>query len=592
MSGVERLLDAAKHARLENLRAILACTYTFDGSYFEQVLDALREDRADGSEILRGIPIDVVCDHRHYRGHSSGYNVYCWGESNLFHAKLLMLCFADRIVWLEGSLNLTRAGHGLNRELASYHESERGALPAGVFTLLQRLGRQGVPAAMMIGGSARRRRTATRNRSSTSLDAPLLDGLLDRVKRATQVVLVAPFFDQREQGEPTIDTTALRRLAQQYANTPFRIYLPQLVGPKGDDALQGHRAVFANAFGPKANAERVAFCGVPSDHRPLHAKLIAIQHGARNSDATLLTGSPNITESALMRKGTSGNVELARELQVRWRHVDALLQALGHKFKPLSECHFVPPPPIQMFGWHALQSAQYDPLRGELDLNWLKPKAETIVRYAGEPLIVPATRPIAGFTIRGDDLRLETICRANPSRRSWCPIVIPIEARIALADLPESEAPPEWWIAQLGALSGLSTRRQGFTGLSTPIASISPTKFPLAHRVRDLAERMRYSVDIVTSPDAPKSRILGVLNLLEKIFDVHDVVTATTVVDQAWRLWVRLEVIQAVAAARSGRQPGSPTTSRLLRDLKGRLASMTVPLDAEVAWRVLTEKMR
>jgi hypothetical protein len=592
VSGVERLLEAAKHAGLENLQAILGCTFTFDRGYFEQVLDALVESHADGRDVLRRIPIDVVCDHRHYRGHGVGYNVHCWKESNLFHAKLLMLCFGDRLVWLEGSLNLTRAGHGVNRELASYHECDRRALPTGVLALLRRLALQGLDAARLIARSVGRRRIVSRNRSLTSLDAPLLDGLLGRVKHATQVALVAPFFDQREQGEPTIDTTALRRLALAYPDTPFRIYLPQVAGPNGQDALQGHRAVFSNAFGPNAGTERVAFCGVPSDHSPLHAKLIVIQHGTRGSEATLLTGSPNMTENALMRKGASANVELAREMRVPWRQSEALLERLGRKFKSLSECRFVPPPPIKMFGWHALQSAVYDPLRGKLELIWLKPMNETILRYAGKPLHVPTQGSISGVTIRGDDLRLETVCRADPSLYSWCPIVIPIDARLALADLPEFEAPPEWWITQLGALSGLSMRREGVAGMGAGTTSDSPTSFPLAFRVRDFAQRMQFAVAELTSADGTVERIPGILNLLEKIFQVHDPAMAATAMERTWRLWVRLEVAQALAFSSGSGLAGSRKVGRLARDLRARLATTEVPLDAEKAWHALTEMMR
>jgi hypothetical protein len=588
VSGVERLLEMAKLAGIENLQAVLACTFTFDRGYFEQVIDALVEMHADGRDGLRGVPIDVVCDHRHYRGHGTGYNVHCWKESNLFHPKLLMLCFADRFVWLEGSLNLTRAGHGVNRELASYHESDRRALPTGVLNLLRRLALQGLDAARLITQGVGRRRTVSRNRSLTSLDASLLECLLGRVRHATQVALVAPFFDQREQGEPTIDTSALRRLAQAYPNTPFRIYLPHVTGPDGKDALQAHRAVFSHAFGPNAGIERVAFCGVPSEQCPLHAKLIALQHGTRGSEATLLTGSPNITENALMRKGASANVELARELRVRWRDTEALLGRLGRKFKPLSECRFLPPPPIKMFGWHALQSAVYNPLERELELVWLKPMNETILRYDGKTLHASAHGSISGITIRADDLRLETVCRGDPTRYSWCPIVIPIDARLSLADWPESEAPPEWWITQLGALSGLSARRDGVTRLAAGSPSDSTTSFPIAKRVRDFAQRMNFAVAELTSADNPRGRVRGLLSLLQKIFQTHDPANATTAIERTWRLWVRLEVTQALALSSRG-HVGSRQVGRLARDLKAQLAATKVTVDAESSWRALTE---
>lgn len=592
VSGLGLILEAARRSGIANLQAILVCSFTFDRGYFEQVLDAIVEDHADGRDALRRVPIDVVCDHRHYRGHGAGYNVRCWNASNLFHAKLLMLCFADTIVWLEGSLNLTRAGYGVNQELATYHESDRGALPLGLLALLEKLSLQGVDAARLIARSVGRRRTASRNRSVTSLEAPLLEGLLGRVKHATQVVVVAPFFDQRERGEPTVDFTALRRLARAFPDAPFRIYLPRVTGPNGKEALEGHRAVFSNAFGPKPGPERVGFCGVPSDSHPLHAKLIAIQHGLRGSDATVLTGSPNITENALMRKGASANVELARELQVRWRHIEALVARLGRKFKPLSECQFVPPPPITASGWHALRSAVYDPIRGELELIWLKPSNETILRYAGKALHPLAQGPISGVAIQGDDLRLETRCRADPSRYSWCPIVIPIEARLALADLPETDAPPEWWIAQLGALSGHSPQPKAAHGTGVGARSDGPAAFSLANRVRDFAQRMEFTVTALTERNSTEPSTLGLLSLLDKIFQVHEPACATTAMDATWRLWVRLEVTQALASAAVGGQTGSGKVRRLASDLKRRLAAMDVAPDTALAWHSLTEVLR
>ena len=48
---------------LKELRAVLVCTFTFDGGYFQQLLEALAEEDTSGADHLRAIPVDVVCDH-------------------------------------------------------------------------------------------------------------------------------------------------------------------------------------------------------------------------------------------------------------------------------------------------------------------------------------------------------------------------------------------------------------------------------------------------------------------------------------------------------------------------------------------------
>ena len=89
VAAIQLLLDVVKRTGLFQLEAILACTFTFDDGYFGQILDALAECHPDGSDHLRSIPIDVVCDYRHYRVHDAAHNVHCWEGNNLFHPKLV-----------------------------------------------------------------------------------------------------------------------------------------------------------------------------------------------------------------------------------------------------------------------------------------------------------------------------------------------------------------------------------------------------------------------------------------------------------------------------------------------------------------------
>jgi hypothetical protein len=320
IAAVERLVRATEKAGLEHLTAILACTFTFDHVYFESVLEALAECHPEGADLLRSIPVDVVCDRRNYSGHAVGYNVHLWNGENLFHPKVLMLLFTDRIVWVEGSMNLTAAGYMRNRELASYHEST-SALPLGIRSLISRLQVDGVDAAKRIAESTRVSRTDPANRSVTTLDTPLLPDLLRRSRGAHSVYVVSPFFDQRDQDGPSIDAAAMHVLAKSYPTAKFHFYLPMRNRPDGETALQGSRSLFVGVFGSNPSSDRVVFCGVPNES-PLHAKLIAVRHHSSRTRTTVLTGSPNATEKALMKQGASANVELARELTLHWKDVD------------------------------------------------------------------------------------------------------------------------------------------------------------------------------------------------------------------------------------------------------------------------------
>lgn len=595
VAAVERVLDAAKRAGLHRLDAVLACTFTFDRSYFEQLLDALAECHPEGGDRLREIPVDVVCDHRHYRGHAATYNVHCWAGDNLFHPKLLLLLFNDHIVWIEGSLNLTRAGYTVNRELVTFHENRKCKLPHGVRELVRNLASQGVDAARRVLKAVSGARTDVQNRSVTSLDSALLDGFLSRVKHAHSVYVVTPFLDHRDQAGLAIETAALKVLAGRYPDAAFRIFLPEVTRADGRPALQASKALFTQAFGPRAREGRLAFCGVSSDQHPLHAKLLAVRHGKQGARATVLTGSPNLTESALLKKGARANVELAREFTVHWKDLDRLLRPLGRRFKPLSDCSFEPPQSITAAGWHVLRSATYHPLRRELELEWRRPEyaQHTLLFYAGEKLAAPAEGNVKRFVIHDGELRIETVSRMNATRRSWCPIVIPIESRLALAGLPEQgEPPPEWWLAQLGALPTSRTVRNGETKSGTGGSPDGKASFPLSQRVRDLADRMRYAIAVITDRDAGRAtRVAGHLELLEKIFDVHDPSAASDSAERTWRLWVRLEVVQALVQATTGRNGGGRKARKLREGLRRRLLAVDLPLEPLEHWRSLTETL-
>jgi hypothetical protein len=590
VSALERLLEMTRQLGVDELEAILACSFTFDGSYFQQFLDALAALGTAGADRLREIPIDVMCDYRHYRSHGGTYNVHCWPGPNLFHPKLLMLLFSDRVVWLEGSQNLTRSGYAANQELVSLHVTTMDRLPHGVHALVGRLAEQRIEAARAVADVTTRAALRSANRSLTSLEGEILQGLLKRVRAASDVYLVAPFFDRREQGGPSIESAALKRLADHYPAAKFWVYLPQVASAEGRPVLQASQKTFAEVFGPRAPMRRLVLCGVPSDQHPLHAKLLAVRHGPRDATVTVLTGSPNITEKALFKKGAGGNVELARELTLKWSRFEPLLAPLAGRFKKIEDCRFEAPTFERTAGWHAVESATYHPVQGTLEIRWCRPDVAraTRIEYAGRAVSIPADGRCAGFVMSPNELRLETICRADPRLRSWCPIVIPFESRIALGSLPDrTDPPPEWWLAQLGALPLSSTGAEGGSAGGGTRAEAATTRYPLAVRIRDLANRMRYVQGVITEPGfAEQPRVNSHLALLEKIFAAHDPAQAGDPQERTWRMWVRLELTQLL------QQSARVHRRRALQTLAGRfrteMSAMQVPADLAELWRELT----
>jgi len=206
-------------------------------------------------------------------------------------------------------------------------------------------------------------------------------------------------------------------------------------------------------------------------------------------------------------------------------------------------------------------------------------------------LTTPASGPIKEFGIRNEELRLETVCHDNPSRRSWCPIVIPFGEQLALADLPDEGIPsPEWWLSQVGVLP--IRRNPGDERLRGGDAATSPptTVFSLGQKVRDLAERMRYVEDLFSQTEsATPFQVDAHLDLLERIFEVHGPAVVSDSAESLWRAWVRLEVTEAVASAASQLGRRGRRARKLGSTLRQRLLKSQVPTELRLQWRALAD---
>ena len=238
-----------------------------------------------------------------------------------------------------------------------------------------------------------------------------------------------------------------------------------------------------------------------------------------------------------------------------------------------------------------MESATYHPVQGTLEIRWCRPDVAraTRIEYAGRAVSIPADGRCPGFVMSPNELRLATICRADPRLRSWCPIVIPFESRLALGSLPDrTDPPPEWWLAQLGALPLSSNGGEAGSAGGGTRAEATTGRYPLAVRIRDLANRMRYVQVVITEPGfAAEPRVNSHLALLEKIFEAHDPEQTNDPQERIWRMWVRLELTQLLLqAARSQRRR---VLQALARRCRAAISAMQVPSDIDEQWRELTE---
>ena len=136
-SVLERLCERLE-AHRSRPRAILGCSYPFEGSTFGEILDCIADALQIDYGNLNRIPIDVVCDAKLYRGHTpdARYRVHLYPHSELLHPKLLIVLLEDQVLWISGSGNITRAGFCSNREIMLLHEPDDLTLPAPLRKLL------------------------------------------------------------------------------------------------------------------------------------------------------------------------------------------------------------------------------------------------------------------------------------------------------------------------------------------------------------------------------------------------------------------------------------------------------------------------
>ena len=557
---LDRLAEAVKQRAERKLRAVLACTFTFNSDWFETVLEHVLADIPRS-----GVPIDVVCDELHYRGHGRGYNVTRWPRRmGLFHPKLLLVLFDDDLVWAEGSLNMTREGWQRNRELVLLHEPMSPLLPRAVGRLLSRFVH--VTAAREILARTRISDLAGSLGSSegVSIGKRFLYGLGG--KRARALHVVTPFLDQGETGD-ALEASALATLVNGTNPDQVHLYL-QALNEEGT-RVQGSASIRA-----ALTKRHVIIHPVPEKPGSLHAKLVVARFGWGGSKARLLCGSPNVTRNALF-VSKRANIELGRRIDARWIDVEPVLRAIRPlKARRIDQVKFQPPPFVaEDRGCDAVERAVYVPLEGVIELTWRRPdrRSATRVSYAGtaiEDLGFTPDRRRFSRSQRFDFDRpwIDVAERRNTQRCSKVPIEVPLEE---IADLGDGVVPrtPEEWLEGLGTVGGLTSGLEDSNRAGTrDVASADDARtFDLGRRVRDLAARARGAKALLLEEGLSAGRVLSRWRYIKRVWEEHDPACGRDALVNLWRAWVRLVIAQALLDV-SGRirLPGGTKAARVL----------------------------
>ena len=540
--------------------AILACTFTFNAEFFSELLARFAEAACEGGvgegRAFDRNPVDVVCDRSRYKGHRVGYNVSLWpNASRLFHPKLFIVLFRDEVVWSDGSLNLTPAGWSRNREIAMLHRPGAKSLPRQLRKLLMALPRIAA-AEQILSGTKEERSRETPGTFLTSLEAPIGQRFLSGASEdAAEVHLIAPFFEMDESSEPALDESWLRLLVERFPAARFHIYLPQL---EADPLrVQGQRRIFASI--DRELDQPLSIHPVPPNPGPLHGKLACVVHTPRRTQrAHVLVGSPNMTRSALMAPVRRCNLESAWILDERWKDLSGLFRRLNSKGYALDEVEFIEPTIECKPTWTPLERASYDPLERILRVAWKDQSdaARTVLRYSGRTISVKHGL-CRDFELKNDIGWLVTRRKGGGTAEGCCPIDIPV-ALLPGCRGGSPKRSPEEWLKMLGTEfsdgSELGTRTKSSLG----VKDTGPNKgYRWSERVRDLSARIRYLEAELGDESLGAFERDWLLKLIHHIRDSHDPGKAENPHEAVWRVWVRVELWQAIerlaAVSRKGR---------------------------------------
>ena len=526
------LLDEVATAVRQYGRPLYALftTYTFDANLFaSQFLPLLCGEFAEDD---RRVGVLVVCDARSYQGHRLGPWVTKWPGPEFFPPKLALLVFREATLLFAGSGNLTNAGQYCQIEVVGKESWNRAGLPEGIVPLVSRL-----------DGTFSRALLRLDRLRSRSFVCSLGTNFAKRLKRGRvdELLVVSPFFDARESGEPD-DLGFVADLVRERTPTSVRLVLPV------EGATSKNRAprVQVDLRVLRAIGKPLRLYGVDPDDggRRLHAKLIALY---RKDRVRVFFGSANATRAGMTRKNVEAGwfVDSTRSEVGRWISGQGLFE------RPLdpNSVRFERPSSKQPMTLRSpLQCARLDQVEDTLTLVWRfqADAARTEVRYEAQTLRAKENM-VTGFRL-GNDWFLRT--RAVGERLfSFAPIEIARELPGARRGDGSSDTNGDSLLERLVAAPELDTPllagRRGRT--QEEAGRAATTEQPLYERVRKLAGAMASARRQLE--EEPPQR-LATVALLIRIARAHDPCCVGLPAREAlWRYWVRVEVARVVASA-------------------------------------------
>jgi len=560
------LLDEIALAVQQHCRPLYALftTYTFDASLFtSQFLPLLCGEFAEDDQ---RVGLLAVCDARSYRGHRLGPWVATWPGTELFHPKLALLVFREATILFAGSGNLTDAGQYCQIEVLGKQSWDRPGLPEGLVPLVSRL-----------DGPLSKALLKLDRLRSRSFACSLGTNFAKRLKRGRidELLVVSPFFDARESGEPD-DLGFVANLIKDRAPTTVRLVVPveESTSKKHTPKVQIDPKIL------RAIGKPLRLYGVDPNHgdRRLHAKLLALY---RKDRVRLLFGSANATTAGMTRKNVEAGwfIECTRSEVARWLRGQKLFD---HPLNPNVVQLARPSLKSTMAHRSPLRCARLDQVEETLTLVWHSDTtaASTEVIYERETLR-PRTSIVRGFRL-GHDWFVTT---RDPRQRllSFAPIEITRELPGARRVEDASETNAESLLDRLVAAPDLHTPLSARPRLRTreDVRQPAVPEPPLHDRVRKLAGAM--AVARRQLEEEPPQR-MATLALLLRIARAHDPASPGLSLREAlWRYWVRVEVARVI--------PRTTATVEARQNLRHLLKTRTLPARIRDTARLLCREV-
>ncbi len=559
------LLDEIAIAVQQHGRPIYALftTYTFDANLFaSQFLPILCGEFAEDDQ---RVGLVVVSDARSYSGHRLGPWVTTWPGTELFHPKLALLVFHETTLLFAGSGNLTNAGQYCQIEVLGKETWDRRGLPSGLVPLVSRL-----------DGPLPRALLKLDRLGSRSFACSLETNFAKRLKRGRidELLIVSPYFDAHESGEPD-DLRFLADLLKDRAPRTVRVVIPVEESTSKNHASKVQ--IDPKILGAIGKPLRLYGVDPNCGGRRLHAKLIALY---RKDRVRLLFGSANATTSGMTRKNVEAGwfVDSTRSEIEQWFRGQKLFDC---RLDPNAVQFERPSQKLAMGLRSPLRCARLDQVEETLTLVWHSDAdaASTEVIYEGKQLR-PRQNIVCEFRL-GIDWFVRTRT-ARQHRFSFAPIEITRELSGARRLEDPSDTSAGSLLDRLVAAPEIETRLSTGTrrrASARENQSITPEQ-PLHDRIRKLAAAMALARRQLQD-ELPQR--MATLALLVRIARAHDPCEAGIPHREAlWRYWVRVEIARVIASTR--RTTATVEARRRLKDL---LATDGLPMGIrKTAWMV------